>query len=264
MAGKRSPWGGGLTAATTARRRRRAARRRRVRWRPPPEAGKRDTPARPAQSLASRRRTRTAAAARPASRTSSASAAPKARAARGGGPAARPISGCRGRPAAASWFPLIIATVVGLWLAFSMFHQLGPKEEGIVTTFGKYSRTIKLGHLDVTLPWPIQDVDVEQVSEIRIFQFPRRRSREADAHRRPEPGQPLLHRALEHQGPEAIPVSSSRSRKTRSGSGRSGDARFGGRATARPACSPAPAAATSKRACASGCRTCSMPIARAC
>jgi len=70
-----------------------------------------------------------------------------------------------------SWVPLIISGVVCLWLAFSMLHQLGPKEQGIVTTFGKYSHTINSG-ISLTLPWPVQKVDVEQVSEIRIFQIP--------------------------------------------------------------------------------------------
>jgi len=74
-------------------------------------------------------------------------------------------------PGGRSWVPLIVTTVVVLWLGFSMVHQLEPKEEGVVTTFGKYSRTINSG-ISITLPWPIQNVDVEQVSEIRIFQVP--------------------------------------------------------------------------------------------
>jgi membrane protease subunit HflK len=66
---------------------------------------------------------------------------------------------------------LAIGVVAALWLSFSMIHQLGPKEQGIVTTFGKYSRTINSG-ISMTLPWPVQSVYVEQVSEIRIFQIP--------------------------------------------------------------------------------------------
>lgn len=75
------------------------------------------------------------------------------------------------RPGGKSWLPLIAIGVVALWLAVSMIHQLGPKEEGIVTTFGKYSRTINSG-ISLTLPWPIQQVAVEPVSEIRAFQMP--------------------------------------------------------------------------------------------
>jgi membrane protease subunit HflK len=75
------------------------------------------------------------------------------------------------RPGGKSWFPLAIGAIVVLWLGFSMIHQVGPKEEGIVTTFGKYSRTLRPG-LNYTLPWPIQQVDIENVSEFRIEQIP--------------------------------------------------------------------------------------------
>mgnify|MGYP002385577021 FL=1 len=90
---------------------------------------------------------------------------------RQGGPGGPPNFRLPSAPGGRSWMPLIIAGVVALWLAFSMVHQLGPKEQGIVSTFGKYSRTIGSG-ISLTLPWPIQDVHVEQVSEIRIFQIP--------------------------------------------------------------------------------------------
>ncbi len=75
------------------------------------------------------------------------------------------------RPGGGSWFPLAIAAIAALWLALSMIHQVEPKEQGIVTTFGKYSRTLQPG-LNVTLPWPIQHVDIEKVSEFRIEQIP--------------------------------------------------------------------------------------------
>lgn len=74
-------------------------------------------------------------------------------------------------PGGRSWFPLLVAAIVGIWLIVSMVHQVGPKEQGIVTTFGKYSRTLQPG-LNVTLPWPIQQVDVEPVSTIRSFRIP--------------------------------------------------------------------------------------------
>ena len=75
------------------------------------------------------------------------------------------------RPGGKSWFPLAIAAIVAVWLGMSMVHQVGPKEEGIVTTFGKYTRTLTPG-LNFTLPWPIQLVDIEGVSEFRIEQIP--------------------------------------------------------------------------------------------
>lgn len=75
------------------------------------------------------------------------------------------------RPGGKSWFPVAIGGIVLVWLGFSMVHQVGPKEEGIVTTFGQYSRTLTPG-LSVTFPWPIQQVDIEGVSEFRIEQIP--------------------------------------------------------------------------------------------
>lgn len=74
-------------------------------------------------------------------------------------------------PGGKSWTTIFVVGIAAVWLIFSSFHQLGPKEQGIVTTFGKYSRTIGSG-ISLTMPWPIQNVDVEPVSEIRIFQIP--------------------------------------------------------------------------------------------
>ncbi len=52
-----------------------------------------------------------------------------------------------------------------------MIHQVGPKEEGTVTTFGKYSRTITSG-ISFTLPWPIQTVEITDVTSIRRETIP--------------------------------------------------------------------------------------------
>ncbi|MCB2078551.1 MAG: protease modulator HflK [Novosphingobium sp.] len=76
------------------------------------------------------------------------------------------------RPGGKSWFPLLVGSIVVVFVGFSMFHQIGPKEQGIVTTFGgKYSRTLQSG-LNFTLPWPVQQVEVEPVSTIRSFRMP--------------------------------------------------------------------------------------------
>lgn len=75
------------------------------------------------------------------------------------------------RPGGKSWFPFAVGAILIVWLGFSMVHQVGPKEEGIVTTFGQYSRTLTPG-LNTTAPWPIQQVDIENVSEFRIEQIP--------------------------------------------------------------------------------------------
>jgi membrane protease subunit HflK len=75
------------------------------------------------------------------------------------------------RPGGGSWFPLVIGAIAVVWLGVGMIHQVGPKEQGIVTTFGKYSRTLQPG-LNFTLPWPVQQVAVEPVSTIRSFRIP--------------------------------------------------------------------------------------------
>ena len=74
-------------------------------------------------------------------------------------------------PGGKSWFPLAVGALLIVWLALTSIHQVGPKEEGIVTTFGKYTRTLTPG-LNYTLPWPLQHVDVQNVSEFRIEQIP--------------------------------------------------------------------------------------------
>ena len=70
-----------------------------------------------------------------------------------------------------SWWPVIAAVVVGAWLVFSSFHQIGPKERGIVSTLGSYSRTILPG-ISLTAPWPLQSVKVTDVTSIRRDTIP--------------------------------------------------------------------------------------------
>lgn len=91
------------------------------------------------------------------------------------GPRRRPGGGGPGgpnfrfpdRPGGKSWVPVIIAIVAIIWLAVTMTHQVGPREQGVVTWLGgKYSRTLQPG-INFTAPWPIQIVDIENVSEIR-------------------------------------------------------------------------------------------------
>lgn len=71
------------------------------------------------------------------------------------------------RPGGKSWVPIILTIVAVIWLAITMTHQVAPREQGVVTWLGgKYSRTLEPG-LNFTAPWPIQIVDIENVSEIR-------------------------------------------------------------------------------------------------
>jgi len=85
----------------------------------------------------------------------------------GGGPGFRLPQ----RPGGGSWFPVAIAAIAAVWIFATSVHQIGPKEQAIVTTFGKYSRTLHPG-LSLTLPWPLQQVDTEQVSEFRLAAIP--------------------------------------------------------------------------------------------
>jgi membrane protease subunit HflK len=75
------------------------------------------------------------------------------------------------RPGGGSWFPIAIGAILLVWLGVTSMHFVQPREQAIVTTFGKYSRTLQPG-TSFTLPWPIQQVDKENVSEIRSERIP--------------------------------------------------------------------------------------------
>lgn len=90
---------------------------------------------------------------------------------RGGGGGGPPNFRMPQRPGGKSWTPVIIFFVAIAWLAMSSVHFVQPKEQGIVTTLGKYSSTLEPG-TGITWPWPIQNVDVEQVSTIRVDRIP--------------------------------------------------------------------------------------------
>jgi len=84
-----------------------------------------------------------------------------------GGPNFRLPTGPGGR----SLFPLALGAIALVWLGFSTIHQVAPREQAIVTTLGKYSRTYNPG-LNFSLPWPFERVAVENVSEIRLERIP--------------------------------------------------------------------------------------------
>ncbi|MEO5707725.1 MAG: protease modulator HflK [Alteraurantiacibacter sp.] len=76
------------------------------------------------------------------------------------------------RPGGKSWFPVALLAVGALWLGVTSTHFIQQNEQGIVTWFGgKYSRTLEDG-ASFTWPWPIQSVDVENVTQIRDFTIP--------------------------------------------------------------------------------------------
>ncbi|MFC0206645.1 protease modulator HflK [Novosphingobium soli] len=75
------------------------------------------------------------------------------------------------RPDGRSWLPLGIGVVVVGLLALSSVHVLGPKEQAVVTTLGQYSRTIDSG-VSLTLPWPIEHVQVADVRSFSVDMIP--------------------------------------------------------------------------------------------
>lgn len=70
-----------------------------------------------------------------------------------------------------SWWPLIIGGGAAALLLISSAHQIQPKQEGLVSWLGgKYARTMGPG-FHFTLPWPLQQVTVETVSEIKAIKI---------------------------------------------------------------------------------------------
>ena len=92
---------------------------------------------------------------------------PSRRGGGGGGPNFQLPKGPGGR----NLFPWMVGGVIAIALGLTMVHQVGPKEQGVVTTLGSYSRTLGPG-LHFTFPAPIQAVDVENVSEVRLIEIP--------------------------------------------------------------------------------------------
>ena len=70
-----------------------------------------------------------------------------------------------------SWLPQIIAGLALVWVVSTSFHQLSNNEQGVVTTFGKFSRIIGPG-ASMTLPYPIQDVETADVTSIHAATIP--------------------------------------------------------------------------------------------
>ena len=87
---------------------------------------------------------------------------------RGGGGPRGPNFQMPRRADGKSWFPLALAVIFGLWVVVTSTHFVQPREQGLVTWLGgKYSRTLQPG-TNFTLPWPIQQVSVDDVGRIRL------------------------------------------------------------------------------------------------
>ena len=84
-----------------------------------------------------------------------------------------PSGGSSGRP---YWLYGIIA-FIAIWLLFTSIHRVGPQERYVVTTFGRYTRTLGPG-IGITWPAPISRVQAVQVEEIREINIPTERNQE--------------------------------------------------------------------------------------
>jgi membrane protease subunit HflK len=90
---------------------------------------------------------------------------------RGGGPRG-PNFRIPDAPGGKSWFPIAVVIGIGAWLVMTSVHFVQPREQGVVTWFGgQLSRTLTPG-TNLTAPWPVQQVEVENVSEIRRESIP--------------------------------------------------------------------------------------------
>jgi len=74
-------------------------------------------------------------------------------------------------PINSSMITYAFIAVIVLWLALTCVHRIDPAERGIVTTFGKYSRTLDPG-ISFTLPSPIESVETLDVQNIRTIDIP--------------------------------------------------------------------------------------------
>ncbi|AQR74289.1 protease modulator HflK [Sphingomonas sp. LM7] len=83
----------------------------------------------------------------------------------GGGP------GVPGLPSGTRLWSMVIGGLLLVWVLYTSIHPIGPRERGLVTTLGSYSSTLTPG-VRITLPAPLQLVDVIDVANIRTENFP--------------------------------------------------------------------------------------------
>ena len=75
------------------------------------------------------------------------------------------------RPGGKSWFPVLVVGIIGLGLLATSVHLVGPQEKAVVKRLGDYSRTLDSG-LQLSLPFPIETVEVENVEGVRSIRIP--------------------------------------------------------------------------------------------
>jgi modulator of FtsH protease HflK len=84
----------------------------------------------------------------------------------GGGKGGGGFGGLPQRADGKSWWPIIIGGLAVLWIALTSFHRIDSQEQGVVTFFGKYSRTAGSG-IAVTLPAPFEQMTKVDTGGIR-------------------------------------------------------------------------------------------------
>ncbi len=89
----------------------------------------------------------------------------RARMGGGGGPGGFPTLP-NGKPI----WPYLGLGLLAIWLLWTSVWRIDAGEAGVVTTFGKYSRTLGPG-LNLTLPAPLEDVDKVKTTAIRKLQI---------------------------------------------------------------------------------------------
>ncbi|MFY7746111.1 MAG: protease modulator HflK [Erythrobacter sp.] len=76
------------------------------------------------------------------------------------------------RPGGKSWAPVIVGGVALVWVAVTSVHFIQPGEQAVVTWLGgKYSHSLDSG-TNFTAPWPLQMVEKENVTKVRLEQVP--------------------------------------------------------------------------------------------
>ncbi len=74
-------------------------------------------------------------------------------------------------PGGAKLWLFVVAGLLLVWVIFTSFHAISPRERGVVTTLGRYSGTLSSG-VQFTLPAPFQLVEVVDVGTVRTEKFP--------------------------------------------------------------------------------------------
>jgi modulator of FtsH protease HflK len=73
----------------------------------------------------------------------------------GGGKGGGGFGGLPQRANGKSWWPLIVGGLALVWVGWTSVHQIEPNQQGVVTLFGKYSRTVDSG-VAFTFPAPFE------------------------------------------------------------------------------------------------------------